>query len=47
LIEGKINKSSCVYIGCGNSKLAEEMLLDGFQNIVCLDFSDVLVKEIS
>jgi 2-polyprenyl-3-methyl-5-hydroxy-6-metoxy-1,4-benzoquinol methylase len=43
---GKIPNSTTLYIGCGNSKLAEEMLADGFSNIYCIDFSDVLIKEI-
>jgi len=33
-------------IGCGNSKLGEEMAQDEIKNIWCIDFSDVLITNL-
>eukprot|EP00359_Climacostomum_virens_P001159 CAMPEP_0204897032 /NCGR_PEP_ID=MMETSP1397-20131031/508_1 /ASSEMBLY_ACC=CAM_ASM_000891 /TAXON_ID=49980 /ORGANISM="Climacostomum Climacostomum virens, Strain Stock W-24" /LENGTH=163 /DNA_ID=CAMNT_0052064731 /DNA_START=1381 /DNA_END=1872 /DNA_ORIENTATION=+ len=31
-------------VGCGNSRLSEEMLDDGFQNIMNIDFSQTVIQ---
>ncbi|EAU90311.1 hypothetical protein CC1G_08993 [Coprinopsis cinerea okayama7 len=37
--------SRILMLGCGNSKLSEEMYDDGYENIVNTDYSDVLIEQ--
>ncbi|KAG7098811.1 hypothetical protein E1B28_000716 [Marasmius oreades] len=37
--------SKILMLGCGNSKLSEEMYDDGFRNIVNIDYSAVLIEQ--
>ncbi|EFC42392.1 hypothetical protein NAEGRDRAFT_80448 [Naegleria gruberi] len=30
--------------GCGNSKLGKQLVLSGFKNIICTDYSEVIIK---
>lgn len=32
-------------LGCGNSNLSEDMYLDGFQNIVNVDYSAIVIEK--
>eukprot|EP01112_Ceratiomyxa_fruticulosa_P010058 TRINITY_DN2644_c0_g1_i2.p1 TRINITY_DN2644_c0_g1~~TRINITY_DN2644_c0_g1_i2.p1 ORF type:complete len:206 (+),score=38.36 TRINITY_DN2644_c0_g1_i2:634-1251(+) len=34
-----------LHIGCGNSKLSEDLYLGGFKQIVNIDFSDTVIKD--
>ena len=36
---------SILNVGCGNSRLSEEMYDDGYTNIVNIDFSGVVIKQ--
>lgn len=33
-------------VGCGNSKLSEDMYDDGFTNIISTDISDVVIDQL-
>jgi len=37
--------SKVLNVGCGNSDLSADMYDDGFQNIVNVDFSEVVIEE--
>lgn len=46
-IKENINpKCSILHIGCGNSRLSEEMYDDGFTSITNIDFSTVVIKQL-
>ena len=34
-------------LGCGNSKMSEEMFEDGFQNITSVDISFTVIKQMT
>ena len=36
-----------MYVGAGNSRLAEEMIDEGYKKIICIDQSNVCVKAMS
>ena len=35
----------CLLLGCGNSKLSEDMYKDGYKNILSVDFSEVVINQ--
>ena len=37
--------STILNIGCGNSKLAEEMYEDGYTSITSVDISDIVIEQ--
>lgn len=39
--------SSILVVGCGNSRMSEEMYKDKFENIVNIDISDVVVERMN
>lgn len=34
-----------LHLGCGNSQLGEQMLMNGFMDIVNVDYSDVVISK--
>eukprot|EP01088_Endostelium_zonatum_P017681 TRINITY_DN5341_c0_g1_i2.p1 TRINITY_DN5341_c0_g1~~TRINITY_DN5341_c0_g1_i2.p1 ORF type:complete len:227 (+),score=42.74 TRINITY_DN5341_c0_g1_i2:27-683(+) len=39
------NQPRILMLGCGNSKLSEDMYKDGYRNIVSIDFSEVVINQ--
>ena len=36
-----------IHLGCGNSRLCEDMVNDGYNNIMNIDFSPVVTEQVS
>mmetsp|Transcript_16773 Transcript_16773/g.36490 ORF Transcript_16773/g.36490 Transcript_16773/m.36490 type:complete len:398 (-) Transcript_16773:4-1197(-) len=42
-----VTKARTLVVGCGNSKLSEDMYDDGFKDITSVDFSEIVIKEMA
>jgi len=45
IVKARCQSCKVLNIGCGNSSLAEDMLHDGFTEIVSVDFSEIAINE--
>ena len=39
--------NTCLVVGCGNSALSENMYDNGLQNLINIDISDVVIRQMS
>lgn len=40
-----IYSGRCVHVGCGTSEISYELVKEGFMNVKCIDFSDVVIEK--
>ena len=44
LLKEMSSKSQILIVGCGSSRMAEEIVDDGYNNVVCIDMSYSAIK---